>query len=303
MRNGIIQFLLIFCAVSLLFFPQTSIDGAKNGLLLWSATITPTLLPFLLLSGFMQYYQTFYFISYLFFPLKKLLKGMNDNFFYTFILGFFCGCPLGAKIINDFVCSGSYTQKEGQKLLYICNQISPMFTIGYTLTLILHGKISVLRFFFCIYFPSFCYLLYILYLFFTSDFLHSHKNPSSLSLKTSIDQVIFDSLHSIFVIGICIMIFSIGASLIFIAPLPFYIKKGLIAVFEITNAISHFGMLHISIYHKVIFLCMITSFGGFSAIAQTMSVCKKSRLSLWKYLLVKLIFSISSGLLASLVFL
>ena len=29
MRNGIIQFLLIFCAVSLLFFPQTSIDGAK----------------------------------------------------------------------------------------------------------------------------------------------------------------------------------------------------------------------------------------------------------------------------------
>ena len=74
MRNGIIQFLLIFCAVSLLFFPQTSIDGAKNGLLLWSATITPTLLPFLLLSGFMQYYQTFHFLSRLFFPLKSSLK-------------------------------------------------------------------------------------------------------------------------------------------------------------------------------------------------------------------------------------
>ena len=76
MRNGIIQFLLIFCAVSLLFFPQTSIDGAKNGLLLWSATITPTLLPFLLLSGFMQYYQTFHFLSRLFFPLKKLFPDM-----------------------------------------------------------------------------------------------------------------------------------------------------------------------------------------------------------------------------------
>ena len=98
MRNGIIQFLLIFCAVSLLFFPQTSIDGAKNGLLLWSATITPTLLPFLLLSGFMQYYQTFHFLSRLFFPLKKLFPDINDDFFYTCILGFFCGCPLGAKL-------------------------------------------------------------------------------------------------------------------------------------------------------------------------------------------------------------
>lgn len=303
MRSYFIHFLLIFCAISLLFFPQTSIEGAKNGLLLWSATITPTLLPFLLLSGFMQYYQTFHFISYLFFPLKKLLKGINDNFFYTFILGFFCGCPLGAKIIDDFVCCGSYTKREGQKLLYICNQISPMFTIGYTLTLILHGKISVLRFFFCIYFPSVCYLFYMLYLFFTSDFLHFHQSVSSVSLKSSVDQVIFDSIHSIFMIGVCIMIFSIGASLIFTAPLPFYIKKVLIAVCEITNAISHFGALHITLYKKVIFLCMITSFGGFSAITQTMSVCKKSRLSIWKYLLTKFIFSISSGLLASLLFL
>ena len=131
MRNGIIQFLLIFCAVSLLFFPQTSIDGAKNGLLLWSATITPTLLPFLLLSGFMQYYQTFHFLSRLFFPLKKLFPDINDDFFYTCILGFFCGCPLGAKIINDLILSGSYTKQEGQALLYVCNQISPMFTIGY----------------------------------------------------------------------------------------------------------------------------------------------------------------------------
>ena len=119
MRNGIIQFLLIFCAVSLLFFPQTSIDGAKNGLLLWSATITPTLLPFLLLSGFMQYYQTFHFLSRLFFPLKKLFPDINDDFFYTCILGFFCGCPLGAKIINDLILSGSYNKQEGQALLYV----------------------------------------------------------------------------------------------------------------------------------------------------------------------------------------
>lgn len=46
MKTSFIQFLLIFSVLSLLFFPQTSVQGAKNGLILWSATITPTLLPF-----------------------------------------------------------------------------------------------------------------------------------------------------------------------------------------------------------------------------------------------------------------
>lgn len=250
MKTSFIQFLLIFSVLSLLFFPQTSVQGAKNGLILWSATITPTLLPFLLLTGFMQYYQTFHLISRLFYPLKKLFPGINEDFFYTCILGFFCGCPLGAKIIDDFISCGSFTKSEGEKLLYTCNQISPMFSAGYTLTLILHGKISALRFFFCLYFPVMCYLIYLVFLFFTSDFLHTHHSSPTIAHKKSADQVIFDSLHSIFMIGICIMIFSIAVSLLEILPLPFYLKRGLTAVLEITNAISYFGSSHMSISRK-----------------------------------------------------
>lgn len=302
MKTSFIQFFLIFSAVSLLFFPQTSIQGAKNGLILWSATITPTLLPFLLLTGFMQYYQTFHLLSRVFSPLKKLFPDINEDFFYTCLLGFFCGCPLGAKIIDSFITCGSFTKTEGEKLLYTCNQISPMFTAGYTLTLILHGKVSALRFFFCLYFPVFCYLIYLIFLFFTSDFLHTHHISPSTEQTKSADQVIFDSLHSIFMIGICVMVFSIAVSLLEILPFPFYLKRGFTAVLEITNAISHFGSFHISIGHKVILLCMITSFGGLSAAVQTLSVYKKSRLSIWKYLLIKSLFSIASGLLAYLVF-
>ena len=183
-------------------------------------------------SGFMQYYQTFHLISRLFYPLKKLFPDINEDFFYTCILGFFCGCPLGAKIIDDFISCGSFTKSEGEKLLYTCNQISPMFSAGYTLTLILHGKISALRFFFCLYFPVMCYLIYLIFLFFTSDFLHTHHSSPTIAHKKSADQVIFDSLHSIFMIGICIMIFSIAVSLLEILPLPFYLKRGLTAVLE-----------------------------------------------------------------------
>ena len=89
MRTSFIQYLLIFSVLSLLFFPQTSVQGAKNGLILWSATITPTLLPFLLLTGFMQYYQTFHLISRRFYPLKKLFPGINEDFFLHLYSRFF----------------------------------------------------------------------------------------------------------------------------------------------------------------------------------------------------------------------
>ena len=303
MKTSFIQFLLIFSVLSLLFFPQTSVQGAKNGLILWSATITPTLLPFLLLTGFMQYYQTFHLISRLFYPLKKLFPGINEDFFYTCILRlFFVDVPSVRRSLMILFLVDLLRKSEGEKLLYTCNQISPMFSAGYTLTLILHGKISALRFFFCLYFPVMCYLIYLVFLFFTSDFLHTHHSSPTIAHKKSADQVIFDSLHSIFMIGICIMIFSIAVSLLEILPLPFYLKRGLTAVLEITNAISYFGSSHMSISRKVILLCMITSFGGLSAAVQTLSVYKKSRLSLWKYLLIRSLFSVSSGLLAYLVF-
>lgn len=119
---------------------------------------------------------------------------------------------------------------------------------------------------------SFLFILSI----FHKRFSSCTSNFTSCFYKKSADQIIFDSLHSIFTIGICIMIFSIGASLISVLPFPFFIKQVLIAIFEITNAVSYFGTMQISSYHKIILLCMITSFGGLSAAAQTISVCKKA---------------------------
>lgn len=137
---------------------------------------------FLLLTGFMQYYQTFHLISRLFYPLKNFFLVSMRTFLHLYSR-FFCGCPLGAKIIDDFISCGSFTKSEGEKLLYTCNQISPMFSAGYTLTLILHGKISALRFFFCLYFPVMCYLIYLVFLFFTSDFLHTHHSSPTIAHK------------------------------------------------------------------------------------------------------------------------
>ena len=105
-----------------------TVAGAKNGLLLWSGTIVPTLLPFFLLTNLMMKYQTVHYISYLFYTLFKLFPWLNKDLAYTILMGFLCGYPLGGKIISDLVLSGSYTKKEGESLLVLCNNVSPMFS-------------------------------------------------------------------------------------------------------------------------------------------------------------------------------
>lgn len=296
------QFFLLFLAGILLLFPKYSVEGARNGLLLWSGTIVPTLLPFLLLTGLMNKYQTLHYISWIFFPIYHKIPTLNKNLAYTLVLGFFCGYPLGGKIINDLVLSGSYTKKEGQCLLAVCNNVSPMFTIGYTITLILHSKISVPLFLFCLYAPNICYFFLTFILFSKQGFLHTHHSDHTISAQKTIDKIMFDSLLSIFTIGIYIMIFSIGANLLTaFHPLP-VISDFAIGCLEITTGITHFGALALNSSQKTAALCAISSFGGLCSIAQTGSVCRKSGLSIVSYTITKAFFACISGLLAFFLF-
>ena len=187
MKKLYYQILLLFLAGILLMFPQYSVEGARNGLLLWSGTIVPTLLPFLLLTGFMNKYQTLHYVSWLFFPIYRKYPTLNRDLAYTLVLGFFCGYPLGGKIINDLVLSGSYTKKEGQCLLAVCNNVSPMFTIGYTLTLILHSKVPIPVFFLCLYTPNICYLFFTFVLHSKRGFFHTHQSNQKFYVQKTMD--------------------------------------------------------------------------------------------------------------------
>lgn len=292
------QLFLILLTCVLLLFPEISIEGARTGLILWSDTIVPTLLPFLLLTNLMNKYHALHCIAYVFYPLYHRFPDLNKDLAYTMVLGFFCGYPLGGKIINDLVLSGSYTKKEGQCLLAICNNVSPMFTIGYTLTLTLNKQISTPLFFLCLYLPNFIYMILCICRFKDQGFFCTHSSQNNPSIPKSIDEIIFDSLRSIFIIGIYLMIFSMGANILLQTHRFPILINFFIGVLEITTGITHFGNLFLPLTQKTAALCAISSLGGLCSVAQTWSVCKKSGLSVKKYLIIKCIFAFFSYLLA-----
>lgn len=295
------QLVLLFFACLLFFFPGICIEGAKDGLLLWSGTIVPTLLPFLVLTGLMNKFQALHLVSWLFYPIYRKFPALNRNLAYTLILGLFCGYPLGAKIINDLILSGSFTKKEGQCLLAVCNHVSPMFTIGYTLHLILNRSISAPLFFLCLYAPGAVYFLYHAVCLHQKGFFCEHPEQPIRFVQKSLDEILFDSLHSIFTIGIYIMIFSIGASLLLSLP-SFPAVDLLIGGLEITTGITHFGSLSLALPQKSAALCAISAFGGLCSAAQTAAVSRESHLSILQYIGTKAIFSCLSGCMALLLF-
>ena len=295
------QLILLFFACLLFFFPGTCMEGAKEGLLLWSGTIVPALLPFLVLTGLMNKYQTLHLLSWLFYPIYRKFPALNRDLAYTMILGLFCGYPLGAKIINDLILSGSCTKKEGQCLLAVCNQVSPMFTIGYTLHLILNDKVPAPLFFLCLYAPGAVYFLYHAICLHREGFFCEHPGQPARFPQKSLDEILFDSLRSIFTIGIYIMIFSIGANLLLSLP-TFPPVNLLIGCLEITTGITHFGSLPLTLSQKAAALCAVSSFGGLCSAAQTAAVSRESRMSISRYLCTKAVFSCLSGFLALLLF-
>ena len=89
MKSIQFQLLLLFLSCLLFFFPEICVEGAREGLVLWSGTIVPTLLPFLLLTGLMNKYQALHLVSMVFYPIYRKFPDLNRNLAYTLILGFF----------------------------------------------------------------------------------------------------------------------------------------------------------------------------------------------------------------------
>ena len=51
MKRILLSLLALLFLILLLLSPATSLEGARNGLLLWAFTVLPTLLPFMIGTG------------------------------------------------------------------------------------------------------------------------------------------------------------------------------------------------------------------------------------------------------------
>lgn len=302
------MFSLFLCFCVLILFILNSepvMRGAATGLMLWYRNVIPVLLPFMILSNII--------VS----KVKNLSSGSRTGqdanasrlaLSTTFLLGLFCGYPLGAKTASDFVREGVYSPRLGNLIVPVCNNSSPMFIAGYIVHTLLSDTVSL---------PFAMLMIYTPYLLFFAisavcirmsrrksgfrslsapnrDNIPREKNAfteNKVSASNVSRDYMLDSIVQITYVGIYIMLCSIIIEFLAVLPELSPLQTTLLSgITEITNGTYLLaGCAELGSNIKTALILAVTSFGGISAILQTNKVISASGLSIISYVCIKLL--------------
>jgi hypothetical protein len=304
MKKIIFTFLIFFLIIYSIFFPEITVNAARNGIQTWFHQILPALLPFTILSSILV--KSNFLNSF---------KG-NANLMAVILTtscGFVFGFPIGAKLSADFYKQGLLTKSQASLLAIATNNFSPVYVCGFALSLLFASKeYNSITYLFLYLIPLGILTIYLLII--TKKHISepispetniSHKKPTStfhLDMQV-MDAGIISGFESLIKICGYIVLFSIItellintlASISFVSSFPLTL---LIGNLEISNGISLLSECEIAISWKYIATIQLLSFGGVSGIAQTSSILSDAKLSVPKYIIGKAILSLLLTLLS-----
>lgn len=295
--------LLFLCC--LLVFPAAALSGAKNGLMLWFHQVLPSLLPFLILSTLFLSTGLSDSIARLFAPVLSPIFRCSPSGCYAVVIGLLAGLPVGAKTIASLTESGRITKKEGEYLLPLCNNPSPLFLLGFI-------SVSVLNR------PDLRYAVLLIVTgssILASVLLRPHADtapdsePSFYESTTNhtftfsfllLDAAIEHAFSALTKVGGYIILFSVLSAFLTKLPLSSFNLACLSSFLEITSGSTALASQTLP---SSVFIPVITgfvTFGGLSAAAQTKSVLAGIKFPFAHYLLTKAVAGLIAGLLMTL---
>ncbi|MDD3367534.1 MAG: hypothetical protein PHP50_01420 [Lachnospiraceae bacterium] len=282
---GFLTLLIFF----LLTEPVLCRTYASRALLVWFEQMIPTLLPFMILSGFLTESQMAgSFVHCVAGPLRKMFHK-NDEFCYCIIMGFFCGFPMGAKATADQYQKGNISKAEAVSLLCFCNIIGPVYFLRYVMPLfrITHVLIYVIE----MYAIPFLYGIFLIK---TNN--HAENPPVSISRNgvhmhflLALDHSVTVSMTQITKIGGYMILFSLFNIFpqMLLPPAISFQNREMIAMFlEISSGLATCQALSPH-------LCIsFVQFGGLSCLAQSLESLQIVGISPAKYLFHKCILAL-----------
>lgn len=260
----------------LLTHPAVSAEGARQGLLLWSQTVLPALLPFMICSNVIVSIGALPFLMAPFRPVLRRFFHLSEAGGYVLLSGLLCGYPMGAKTASEFLAQGKISPEEARCLWAVSNHPSPMFLLGYVASC-LDPQIPLRLVMISLYLP-------VLPLYMLARKVYASGRDAQAPMPSApppagsgpgvflLDPVMMNSMEIMVRIGGYIMLFSILAAFIRKLPLLPPLPKALIlGLAEITTGIQ---AVSLAASGPLQGLCItaVTAFGGLSGIFQTRSV-------------------------------
>lgn len=299
-RKIVLTLFFIVLILLMLLHADISLSYTLNALNLWFQKMIPTLFPFMVLSGIMIRMNLSEDFSELIYPFAKYLFAISKNGIYCIIMGFLCGFPMGAKVISDLYERKKLSKQEATYLLSFCNNIGPIYFMGFVLPMIgIQANLSFYLFgmyglplLYGILLRHTFYKKKLLFLKEDKSFITTNLTGNTSSLLFCIDDAIVSGMKSITTLGGYMILFNlinlIPHTLFTRFPALFSNNQNTVlaafnAVLEITDGIHRMGDT------MPLFVLILLPFGGLSCIAQTYSMIRHTDLSITAYIIHKLI--------------
>ena len=320
-KKSLIPFSFVLFTLSLIVFSFSNLTAAKNGLILWTTSIVPSLFPFLVATDLLSNTQIPYLLGNLFSFIIKPIFNVRGEASFAIIMGFLSGYPIGAKIVCNFRKQNILSKEECERLLSFTNNSGPLFILGTVgisffrnftiglLLLIAHilGSLTV----------GFIFRFW-KYKTKENTMVNTNYNAiDDISLAT-LGQIISDSIsHSISTImsiGGFVVLFSVVISIFntskllnilafTISPcfkllkLPtLFISPFITGLLEITNGIYLISAINIkTLSINLVFTSFLLGFGGISIFLQILSIISETDLSIKPYIYGKILHGIISA--------
>lgn len=245
---------------------------------------------------------------------------------YAFIMGIISGYPVGAKIVTKFRQDGLCTKAEAERLLAFTNNSGPLFIIG-TVGITLFGNTQIGMLLFLTHLLS-CILVGFFFRFWKyhdKEKIHPQAiSTTNLSVSFSnlgeiLANSILNAIHTIFVIGGFVVLFSVILSILnecqffellnhMVTPFChlFGISNNFITpiasgILELTNGLRLVCEIsQKAISNNIIVCSFLLGFGGFSVLLQVLSIISKSDISIKAYFFGKLLQGTFAAILTTL---
>lgn len=262
---------------------EISLYYAFHGFTLWYSKMIPSLLPFMIISGILVRMNLTETFSTLLHPILGKIFRCSKNITYIILLGFLCGFPMGAKVINDLLITNKINHKEAQYALCFCNNIGPVYFMSFAIPLL--GIKNPMPYIIGMYGVPLLYGIILRYTLYKKSFdaFTNISTPGSQPMKLleAMDASISGSIQSILMLCGYMILFN----LLNIIPhfLLSDIHKYLSPLLEITGGLSLLNR------DLILYSLCLLQFGGMSCIAQTYTIIRYTNLSIRQYILHKII--------------
>ncbi len=283
--------------------PESTFQYAYEGLYQWAAKMVPTLFPFMMISSIMVYSGADLELGRMLSHVLRKLYRYSSYGLYALFMGFFCGFPMGAKVVSDLYEKEKISRSEADTLLSFCNNIGPAYFMGIIIP-ILHecGYQNTLPFVFGMYGIPAVYGI-------VMGRLHAAEIPDTpsagvrphtsgtpqISLAASLKRSCMDNTQSLILLGGYITFTNAFRIFLDLMPLSVNSKNLLSSFLEIIGGVQAVYTTTLLPDQKVFWIMTALCFGGISCIMQTSSFLERSGLSISHYLKHKVMTTLISA--------